>query len=262
MRRVGVVIVLLAAAPLWAQTPASQNKILDKVGFVQRLDEQLPLDTHFRNEQGQDVPLSTYFGKKPVLLNLVYFNCPMLCTEVLNGVVRTMRAMPLELDRDYNVITISFDPTETSPLAAAKKRVYLDRYGHKGGEAGWAFLTGDAASIKRVADAVGFYFTYDPELQQYAHASGIILLTPEGKIARYFFGVEYPVQDVRLSLVEASHNKIGSPVDKLLLYCYHYDPTSGRYGLLIMRVLRIAGLCTALSLAVSVWVMIRHERFA
>jgi protein SCO1/2 len=260
MKHVLFALVLLTSFPAWARTPESQRQVLDKVGFVQRLDEQLPLDTPFRNEQGQDVTLKDYFGRKPVILNLVYFDCPMLCTEVLNGLVRTLRAIPLQMGRDYTVLTISFDPKETSALAAAKKRVYVDRYGRKGGAEGWNFLTGNAASIKRVTDTVGFYFTYDPELKQFAHASGVILLTPQGKVARYFYGVEYPPQDLRLSLVEASENKIGSPVDKLLLYCYHYDPSTGRYGFLIMRIVRIAALCTALSLITCIWIMIRHEK--
>ena len=251
---------LLCAVSAGARTPESQNKILEKVGFTQNLDTQVPLNLPFRNEKGEIVPLSTYFGQKPVLLNLVYFQCPMLCTEVLNGTVRTLRMMPLKIGEDFNVVTVSFDPRETPKLAAMKKAMYLDRYGKPGAESGWAFLTGSEASIKGLADAVGFHFAYDKEIDQFAHASGIILLTPEGRVARYFYGVEYPVQDVRLSLVEASHGKIGSPVDQLLLYCYHYDPTTGRYGLLIMRVIRIAGLTTLASLVTFIWVMLRKER--
>jgi len=245
---------------LHASTPAHQNKILEKVGFTQNLNAQVPLNLPFRNEKGETVPLSTYFGKKPVLLNLVYFRCPMLCTEVLNGTVRTLRAMPLKVGKDFNVVTVSFDARETPKMAAMKKALYIDRYGHPGAENGWAFLTGTTPSIQALANAVGFHFAYDPELDQFAHASGIVVLTPEGRVARYFFGVEYPVQDVRLSLVEASNGKIGSPVDQLLLYCYHYDPTTGRYGLLIMRVVRIAGLATLLLLVTFVITMLLRER--
>ncbi len=241
----------------YGSTPKQQKDLLKKVGFTQNLNAQIPLNVPFRDEAGRTVPLSSYFGKKPVLLNLVYFACPMLCTEVLNGTVRTLRTMPLKVGKDFNVITVSFDARETSQLAAAKKRVYLDRYGRPGAEAGWAFLTGTEPSIQALADAVGFHFAYDKEIDQFAHASGIIILTPEGRISHYFYGVEYPVQDVRLSLVEASHGRIGSPVDQLLLYCYHYDPTTGRYGLSIMRVLRVAGLVTLLLLVTFVITMLR-----
>lgn len=255
----GMTALLFLCSLAYASTPQHQNQILEKVGFTQNLDAQVPLNLPFRNEKGETVPLSTYFGKKPVLLNLVYFECPMLCTEVLNGTVRTLRTMPLKIGKDFNVVTVSFDSRETPKLASMKKAMYLDRYGHPGADSGWAFLTGSDASIKALADAVGFHFAYDKELDQFAHASGIMILTPEGRVARYFYGVEYPVQDVRLSLVEASHGKIGTPVDQILLYCYHYDPATGRYGLVIMRVIRIAGLCTLVSLIVSIWVMIRQE---
>jgi protein SCO1/2 len=251
---------LFFLVPLHASTPEHQNKILEQVGFTQNLNAQVPLNLPFRNEKGDIVPLSTYFGKKPVLLNLVYFQCPMLCTEVLNGTVRTLRAMPLKIGKDFNVVTVSFDARESPKMAAMKKALYIDRYGHAGAETGWAFLTGTEPSIKALADAVGFHFAYDPELDQFAHASGIMILTPEGRVSHYFFGVEYPVQDVRLSLDEASNGKIGSPVDQLLLYCYHYDPTTGRYGLVIMRVVRIAGLATLLLLVTFVVTMLLRER--
>ena len=175
------------------------------------------------------------------------------------GTVRTLRTMPLKMGKDFNVVTVSFDSRETPHMAAAKKAVYLDRYGHPG-STGWAFLTGTDSSIKALADAVGFHFAYDAETDQFAHASGIVILTPEGRISHYFYGVEYPVQDVRLSLVEASHGKIGTPIDQLLLYCYHYDPATGRYGLLIMRVLRIAGVATFLLLAIFVVTLLLRER--
>lgn len=260
MRMFFWVLLIGSAATAFGRTPDYQNKLLQKVGFTQNLDAQVPLDLPFRNEKGETVPLSTYFGRKPVLLNLVYFQCPMLCTEVLNGTVRTLRAMPLKVGKDFNVVTVSFDSRETPRLAASKKAVYLDRYGKPGAAAGWAFLSGTDSSIKALADAVGFHFAYDKDIDQFAHASGIVILTPEGRVARYFYGVEYPVQDVRLSLVEASHGKIGTPVDHLLLYCYHYDPSTGHYGLLIMRVLRIAGLATLLSLITFVVTTLIRER--
>jgi protein SCO1/2 len=257
---IALIALFLCPTMTLARSPAYQNKVLEKVGFTQNLGAQVPLDLSFRNEQGQSVPLSAYFGQKPVLLNLVYFECPMLCTEVLNGTVRTLRAMPLTVGKDFNVVTVSFDPRETSSMAAAKKNVYLDRYGRKGSRDGWAFLTGDEPSIKALADAVGFHYAYDKELDQYAHASGIIVLTPEGQVSHYFYGVEYPTQETRLALVEASHGKIGSPVEQLLLYCYHYDPTTGHYGLAIMRVMRVTGVATLLLLVTLIITLLLRER--
>jgi protein SCO1/2 len=254
------IFIVTALAPLYGSTPAYQGKMLGKVDFTQNLDVQVPLDLPFRDETGRIVHLSDYFGKKPVLLNLVYFECPMLCTEVLNGTVRTLRALPLTVGKEFNVLTVSFDARETPALAAAKKNVYLDRYGRKGSRDGWAFLTGPESSIKALADAVGFHYAYDKEINQFAHASGIMILTPQGRVSHYFFGVEYPAQAVRLSLVEASHGGIGSPVDKLLLYCYHYDPATGRYGLVIMRVMRVAGLATLAVLVLFVVLMLVRER--
>ena len=260
MKKIFWILIIASLAPVYGSTPAHENSILEKVGFTQNLDAQVPLDLLFRDETGRAVPLSNYFGKRPVLLNLVYFKCPMLCTEVLNGTVRTLRAMPLSIGKDFNVVTVSFDPRETSAMAAAKKSVYLDRYGRQGSQKGWAFLTGPESSIQALAAAVGFRYSYDKELDQFAHASGIVILTPDGHVAHYFFGVEYPVQDVRLSLVAASSGKIGSPIEQLLLYCYHYDPTSGRYGVAIMRVMRLAGLATFLLLVTFVITMLLVER--
>jgi protein SCO1/2 len=260
MKKSFIWLILTGLTAAYGSTPQHQNDLLKKVGFTQNLDAQIPLNILFQDEAGRTVPLSNYFGKKPVLLNLVYFRCPMLCTEVLNGTVRTLRTMPLKIGKDFNVVTVSIDSRETPRMAAVKKSVYLDRLGRPGAETGWAFLTGKQPSIQALADAVGFHFAYDAELDQFAHASGIMILTPEGRISHYFYGVEYPVQDVRLSLVEASHGKIGSPVDQLLLYCYHYDPATGRYGLAIMRVLRIAGAATFLLLATFVITMLLRER--
>ncbi|HVO33615.1 MAG TPA: SCO family protein [Elusimicrobiota bacterium] len=254
------ILLALASLPLRAATEKDQQDILKQVGFTQNLGQTIPLDLPFRDEKGQAVTLRKYFGSKPVLLNLVYFECPMLCTEVLNGIVRTLRAIPLKVDDDFNVVTVSFDPRETPKLAALKKSMYLDRYGHPDRGAGWPFLTGDQKSIKALADAVGFHFAYDPDLQQFAHASGIIILTPAGKVSHYFFGVEYPAQDVRLSLVEAGEGHTGSPVDQLLMYCYHYDPETGRYGIVVMRVLRLAALATFLALGSFVVIMLWKEK--
>lgn len=260
MKSFALLLTWIAVTPLQATTPQQQNDLLSKVGFTQNLNAQVPLDLTFQNETGATVPLAAYFGKKPVLLNLVYFECPSLCGEVLNGVIRTLRMIPLSVGKDFNVVTVSINPREKPALAAAKKAVYLDRYNRKGAAEGWAFLTGSEASIQSLADTVGFHFAYDKEIDQYAHASGIMIVTPQGRLSHYFFGVEYPPQDVRLSLVEASHGAIGSPVEKLLLYCYHYDPATGRYGIIIMRVLRLAGTATFLLLSVFVLAMLIKER--
>jgi len=222
---------------------------LSKVGIEQKLDAQIPLNATFRDEFGQTVKLGDYFGNgKPVILSLVYYDCPMLCTEVLNSLSSTMRLMSFDLGKQYNVLTVSFDPKEKPDLALAKKRGYLQRYGRDGGQNYWHFLTGDDPDIHALTDTVGFYYQWDPKLQQYAHATGIIVLTPEGKVSRYFYGIDYSPKDLRLALVEASANRIGSVVDQVLLYCYHYDPRTGKYGAVVTNILRLAGAATILIL--------------
>ena len=205
---------------------------MQKVGFDQRLNEQVPLDLEFTDEAGQPVKLGDYFGDKPVILVLAYYRCPMLCTLVLNGLAQGMMDVPFDVGKEFQVVTVSFDPRETPELAAAKKKTYIERYGRPGAAAGWHFLTGSAASIKKLTRAVGFRYAYDARLDQFAHASGIMVLTPAGKISRYFYDVKYSGRDLRLGLVEASENKIGSPVDQILLYCFHYDPTEGSHPVL------------------------------
>ncbi|MFQ5983181.1 MAG: SCO family protein [Woeseiaceae bacterium] len=234
--------------------------LLREIGFDQRLNEQVPLDLTFRNETGNPVQLRDYFGEKPVILTLVYYECPRLCTVVLNGLLRSLRALPFDVGDQFHVVAVSFDPTETFDVAATKKAAYIERYGRTGAEAGWHFLTGQEASIQRLAQTVGFRYAYDPERDEYAHATGIMVLTPQGKIARYFYGLEYSARDLRLGLVEASDNKIGSPVDQVLLYCYHYDPETGKYGLIIMNVLRLAGVATVLTLGTFIFMMSRWDR--
>ena len=259
--RAGILSFALAA-PLWAGTLQHDNDLLKNIGFQQNLNSQAPLDLPFKDESGRTVRLGSYFGQRPVLLNLVYFECPMLCSEVLNGTIRTLKALPLKLGKDFNVVTVSFDPKDTPKMAAAKKANYIDKLGRPDAGSGWTFLTGPESSVKALADAVGFHYAYDPSTGQFAHASGIMLLTPEGRVSRYFYGVEYPVQDVRLGLVEASHGKIGTPVDQVLLFCFHYDPTTGRYGLLVMRLIRTAGALTLILLIGFVVIMLRRERVA
>lgn len=221
--------------------PAPLPAALQGVGIDQRLDQQIPLDLVFRDEVGREVPLSTYFGQKPVVLALVYYQCPMLCTQILNGMETSLRAVSLDPGRDFEVVSVSFDPSDTPELAAEKKMNYVRRYGRPNTANGWHFLTGGEASIKALTDAVGFHYRYDPKTHQFAHASAIYVLTPQGRMSRYFYGVEYAPRDLRLGLVEASQNRIGNPVDQILLFCYHYDPATGKYGAIAMNMVRLGG---------------------
>jgi len=266
--RNGAARVLLVAAALAvllpftarAQGDNQKPKLLQDVGIDQRLNQQVPLDLTFRDESDGIVRLGEYFGRKPVVLAMVYYECPMLCTEVLNGLLASLKNMPLDVGKQFNVITVSFNPSEKPNLAANKKRVYVGLYGRPGATDGWHFLTGDEKDIQELARAVGFHYAYDSESGQFAHATAIMVLTPQGRISRYFYGVDYPSRELRLSLVEASANQIGSPVDKILLYCYHYDPTTGKYGLVIAKVMRIAGLVTILTLGSFLLVLFRRDR--
>jgi len=233
---------------------------LREIGFDQNIDRTLPLDIPFADEQGHVGPLGRYFGTRPVVLVFVYYECPMLCTLVLNSLASSLDVMSLEPGKDFDIVTISFDPRETPALAAAKKAAYLQRYKRPGASAGWHFLTGTQASIDRATQAAGFRFAWDDQLKQFAHPTGIVVLTPEGRIARYLFGIDYGPRDLRLALVDASAGKVGSAVDSFLLYCYHYDPMTGRYGLAIMRAMRVAGVATVVSLGLFIGVMVRRER--
>jgi protein SCO1/2 len=227
------------------QTSNGLPKVLNKVGIDQKLNEQLPLDAVFKDEQGNEVRLGQFFNQgKPVVVSLVYYQCPMLCNQVLNGMLGSFRQNAFNIGEQFDVVTVSFDTKETPQLAAEKKQTYVKGYNRVSGAAGWHFLTGDDANVKRLTDAVGFRYTWDEQTKQFAHASGIMIATPEGKLARYFYGIDYPPKDLRLGLVEASANKIGSPVDALMLYCYHYDPSTGKYGVVIMNVIRLAGIIT------------------
>jgi protein SCO1 len=237
------------------QTPGS----LQGIGIDQRLNESLPLSLPLRDEAGRAVVLGEYFGKRPVVFALVYYNCPMLCTQVLNGLVASLNVMSLEAGKDFDVVAVSFDPRDTPASAAAKKEAYLSRYKHPASDAGWHFLTGDAAAIETLTKAAGFRYRFDEELDQFAHASAIMVATPEGRLARYFYGIEYAPRDLRLGLVEASAGKIGTPVDQILLYCFHYDPASGKYGAVIMNIVRLAGLLTVGLIAVGFVVLSRRR---
>jgi protein SCO1/2 len=237
-------------------------ELLKQVGVDQKLNDEIPLNLAFRDEHGRPVELAQFFGSKPVILTLVYYNCPMLCTQVLNGLDRTLEVLPLEIGKDFNVVTVSIDPTDRPVVAEAKQAMYAGMYRRPGAQYGWHFLTGDEPQIKQLADSVGFRYAYDPDSKQYAHASAIMLLTPAGKISRYFYGVSYPERDLRLGLVEASQGKIGSPVDAVLLFCYHYDPHTGKYGLLISRVLQLGGILTVLVGGIFLIFLFRGEHYA
>ena len=259
--KAGFVIAAMAllVVPVHAQQPGPPP-ILREVSIAQRLNEPIPPDIIFRDEDGKAIHLGDYFGKKPIVLSLVYFDCPALCTEVLNGELRTMKAISLDLGKDFDAITVSFEPKDTPALAKAKRDVYAGQYGRPGAARNWHFLTGEQASIDALTQAAGFHYAYDSSSRQYAHAAAILVLTPHGRVARYFYGVTYPARDFRLGLVEASEGKIGTPTDHALLYCYQYDPMTGKYGLIVMNVVRAAGLLTLLVLGIFMFVMFRRER--
>jgi protein SCO1 len=230
---------------------------LKNVGIEQHLNEQIPPDLLFHDEGGKAVRLGDYFGRKPMILNLVYYQCPMLCGEVLSGLESSLRVLKFDVGKEFDVLTVSFDPKETPEMAAAKKTEYLKRYGRAGAAAGWHFLTGPPSSIDGLTKAAGFQYQFDAKSGQFAHATAIMVLTPEGKIAQYYYGVEFAPKDLRLGLIQASQNKIGTVVDQVLLYCYHYDPDSGKYGAIISRVLQLAAGATVLILGTFLLVMFR-----
>jgi len=231
---------------------------LKNVGIEQHLNEQVPPELIFRDENGNQVRLADYFGKKPMILNLVYYQCPMLCGEVLSGLESALRVLKFDVGNQFDVVTVSFDPRETPAMATAKKAEFLKRYGRPGATQGWHFLTGPQQSIDALTKAAGFQYEYDPKSGQFAHTTAIMVLTPEGRIAQYYYGVEYAPKDLRLGLIQASQNKIGNIADQVLLYCYHYDPATGKYGAVVMRILRLAGAATILTLGLFMLVMFRR----
>ena len=254
-------ILIVLSLPALAATQSTRPSILNDIGIDQHLGAQIPGEVRFKDDHGQDVTLGQYFNhNRPLILTLVYYKCPMLCTMVLNDLTRSLTAMNLTAGRDFDIATVSFDPSESPELAAAKKRQYLKQYRREAAEAGWHFLTGRQDAIQKLTQAAGFRYTWDARHQVYAHASGIIVLTPEGKIARYFYGIDYVPADLRMALVEASGNKIGSSTDQVLLYCFHYDPATGRYSLIISRVLQVACVLTVLALGSFITVMLHRER--
>jgi protein SCO1/2 len=253
-----LLLAILPATGLHAQNLSKQT--LGEIKIDQKLNAQLPLGLKFREESGREVTLGEYFGKKPVILVLAYYECPMLCTQVLNGLVGSLMPISFTMGREFDVLTVSINPRESTTLAAAKRREYLKRYHREGTENAWHFLTGDESSIEQLASAVGFHYVYDSVSKQYAHASGIMVVTPQGRIAQYQYGIDYAPKDLRLAIVEASNEKIGTMVDQLVLLCYHYDPLTGKYGLVIRDVMRIAGVVTLVLMGAFIGYWVLRER--
>ena len=247
----------IMSPPASVRPPSLQN-----VGIEQHLDAQVPPELTFTDDAGHTVKLGDYFGTKPLILNLVYYNCTMLCGEALAGLSGSMKMIKFDVGNQFDVITVSFNPQETPAIAAEKKQDYLKRYGRPNAAAGWHFLTGPAESINALTKAVGFQYQYDPKINQYAHATAIMVLTPQGRISRYFYGVDYPPKDLRMGLVEASQGKIGNAVDQVLLYCYHYDPATGKYGAIISNILRLGAGLTILLLGGLLFILWRLEKAA
>jgi len=260
MRPLVSLLLLLPATPLLAAGPPDgRPPILRNVGIAQRLGAPLPLDFSFRDEDGRTVRLGDYFGKKPVVLVLAYYNCPMLCTQVLNGLLSAMRVLSLDAGKDFEVVAVSFDPRDRPADAAAKKKPYVERYGRPGADAGWHFLTGEKGAIAGLSEAVGFRYAWDERTGQFAHGSAIFIAAPDGRLSRYLFGIEYAPRDLRLALVEASASRIGTPVDQILLYCYRYDPAAGKYGAVVMNIVRLAGVAAVLILGIFLAIMWRRD---
>jgi protein SCO1/2 len=228
--------------------------ILQNVGIDQRIGQQLPLDLIFHDETGRNVALGSYFGSRPVVLTFVYYQCPMLCSQVLNGVVGGLLAVKLSAGQDFEIVTVSIDPRDTPASATEKRDMYLRRYGRAGAEKGWHFLTGDEPSIQALTKAAGFRYAWDPKIQQYAHASGIMVATPDGRLSKYLYGIEYTPKDLRLALVDSSEGKLGTIVDQVMLFCYHYDPATGKYGAVVQNMLR-GGAALTLLLLGSFWLI-------
>ena len=243
---------MYSSRPYREPAPVGLPTALKDVGIDQKLNEQLPLDLVFQNERGEQVKLGDYFGKKPVVLSLVYYDCPMLCNQVLNGMISAFKVMAFSPGQEFDVVTVSFDTRESSKQAAAKKKTYvgyLPEAKRAEANSGWHFLTGDEKNVKALTEAIGFRYRFDEVTNQFAHGSAIYVTTPEGKLARYFYGIEYAPRDLRLGLIEAAENKIGTPMDQLLLYCYHYDPTTGKYGAAVINLIRLGGVFTLIAVA-------------
>lgn len=253
-------IFLFAMALIAPFTSVGAPSLITKAGFDQRLNETVPMDVRLQNDQGQTVQLGHYLKAHPAILLPAYYGCPNLCPLTLEGLAESLGQVSAKIQKDYQVVAVSIDPRETPSLAADKKTALTARFPGLEIADRWHFLTGEDDEIRRLMRAIGFRYAYDPKLDQYAHAAGIVLLTEQGRIARYFYGVRFAPMDLRLGLVETARRKIGSPIDQLLLLCYHYDPVSGRYSPLIMQILRLAGLATVLLIGASLILMLRRER--
>jgi protein SCO1/2 len=254
-----LVLLFLASGSAFSQ-PTSQPGPLQDVGFDQRLGEAVPLDAVFVDERGERVTLGDFFGERPVIMALVYYECPMLCTMVLNGLTSSLGTLEFDPGEEFEVVIVSFDTRETPAQARSARSTHVGRYDRPGTEDGWHFLTGDEESVQRITQSLGFRYVWVPESNQFAHAAGIVALTPEGQIARYFYGIEYAPRDVRLGLVEAADNQIGSLVDQILLYCFHYDPVVGKYSAVAMNIVRLAAAATVLALGSFLILQWRRER--
>lgn len=249
--------VISSALPDKASTENRSQTLPEGIGFEQRLNQTIPQDVVLVDSTGSPVRLGDVVDRKPVVLNLIYFECPMLCNMSMDGLIRTLNTMQLRVGRDFDVVTISFDPREGPELASGAKRTAVSRYSTSGDGVGWHFLTGDSESLDRVTDAVGFRYTYDEQTGQFAHAAGVVIVTPTGRISRYISGVDYAARDLRLSLVEASADRIGTFTDQAMLLCYRYDPLTGKYGLAISRAIQFAAFLTVAAMfggiALSLW---------
>jgi protein SCO1/2 len=242
-----------------AGQPGGMPSPFQRLGFDQRVGQQVPPDLAFRDETGRMVRIGDYFGKRPVVLALVYFRCPMLCPLTLNGLTRSLKGMSFDAGREFEVVVVSFDPRETPAVAAAAKREALHGYGRPETADGWHFLTGGPEPIRRLTQTVGFRYFWDPQVRQFAHAAGIVLLTPGGAASRYLYGIEFPPRNVRLGLVEAAGNRIGSPVDQVLLYCFHYDPVQGRYSAATLKIVRLCAILCVVGLGLMIVLLLRRE---
>jgi protein SCO1/2 len=255
----GICLLLFVCLVLPGRAEVVTDETLKKITFEQKLNQQVSRDLQFRDEQGQSVKLGNYFGNRPVILVLGYYGCPMLCTLVLNGTVEGLQDLKGNAGEQFEVVNVSIDPHETPALASAKKKTYLKRYGRAGAESGWHFLTGDEASIRQLADEVGYRYAYDEKSRQYAHPSGLVILTPKAKVSHYMLGVTFPGEEINSALKVAAADKVGSPVQQLLMLCFHYTPITGKYGLLVMTVVRICGLITLLLLGRLIFLTIRKD---
>lgn len=251
-------VAMVASASQAATSPYVPPN-LNGIGIDQKLNAQIPLDTVFRDENGASIPLRAFFGKRPVLLAPVYYRCPMLCSQILSGVVAGLRPLSLKPGRDFEVVAISFDPADTPAVAKLKRAHYSHSYSSRAGINGWHFLVGSQSAISAVMDSIGFHYRWDPVNKIFVHASGVMVVTPEGRVARYLYGVEYEPKDLELSLVEASHNRIGSAVDKILLYCYHYDPKTGKYGAVVLNTLKTGAILILVLMAIGMFFLWRSD---